>query len=517
MFDITKSPSNNEYMLFSKKLIWIAVFVLILASGFWGVKAGWKFIKERPAKKYYGEETLVQRGFVPLGQWGRRETKHREKSSGDIVISEGTKIITDTEFLHAGSITLLGESRLAFQNSVVEMTPQDARRADIFVKDKAELIFENSTLKPHADDPANIYVYVQDDAKFVFNNSDGLHMLIAGDNSRVQIYNSTWAYSAPNFRGGGVQLSQAAQADIKNSTIGGIILDLPQEARANINGFKVGKFASLDLHKDFSMENTGLNIVLLDTEILGDYLEGGSERGLSIFAPSNIQQLTIANSELNKLVIQSADEDFEFRDLAIDEPADFSFRNISVKNSKIMAQWGFFMHGGSGAFTDSKGLWFFLYDDAKLMLNNSEMNEFDPRNFTGTIEFIDSIWKNAGEIIENNNFNWNGSWLAEGFEENTFRPLIWDKSAVAREFPVDIFLLNPGPAPARGAVVNMFNKDNKHLGSYTTDNSGRAYFTVKFDGNNYRDVFYVKASKFGKEARHEINFLTPTPIKLILK
>ncbi len=513
-----------RYMLVSRNFIWIAVLALVVTGGLWGIKAGWNFWKDRPAQRYYGEETFAQRGFVPLGQWEKRETKHREKSSGDITIIEGARIISDTEFLHSGSIAVEGEARLTLQNSVLEMTPGNAPalpagrpRANIFVRDRAELIFENSTLKPHADDPANLYVYLDGEAKFIFNNSSGIHMLIAGGNSKVQIYNSTWAYSQPKFRGGGVKISGSAIADIRDSIIGGLVIELPKQAHAEIVDFKPGVFEKLDFQRDYGFENIGFNILLENTEILSDYLDGGSARGLAVFAQTDIANLKIVNSELNKFVLESSGEELKFSNLELERAQDFSYNNISIKNAAIMAQWGFFMHGGRGEFIDSEGLWFFVYDDAAIFLKNSVMNEFDSRDFSGVIDFTDSIWKNAGEITGDNDFVWRGSWSAEGFEGGSFRPLIWDNSRVTREFPIDIFILNPGPVSARGAAISVFDKNDNVLSKHFTDKDGRAYFSISFSDRNYQDQFYIKVSKFDKEARHEINFLTPTPIKLILK
>lgn len=504
-------------MLFSRTIVLISLSVFIIAGGFWGIKEAWNFFAKRPSKQYYGEEALVQRGFMPLGHWGKRDTNKRKVSREPILIDSETVIIRDTDFFQKGDIIVRGTGKLVFENSVLEMTPGYEPRANIYIHDNAELIFEESTLKPHADDPVNLTIHLTDEAKFVFSESLGIHMLVAGGNSEIRMNNSTWAYSMPGFRGGGVRLNGSAKAYITDSTVGGLIVELPPEAKATIHGFKSEKFERFDLRESFGLEGSKIDIILENTQILDDYLEGGNERGLSIFAPSNIAQLKITDSVLNKLVIESTDKDLSFANLKIDVPTDFTYGNINVTNSIVMAQWGFFMHGGRGEFTDSEGLWFFIHDLAELSLKNSEMNEFDPRNFKGVINLEESIWKNAGEIIGNNDFTWRGSWFAQGFDRTIFTPLIWRESIVTREFPVDVFLLNPEALHARGALIEVFDSENNEIEKSYTDVNGRAYFSVTFHDSNFKNKFHIKVSKFGKEVKHDINFLTPTPIVLILK
>lgn len=504
--------------MFSKRnLIILGVVILGIVVFFVVVRTGRNFVATEDAQKTFGEEVKVQREFIPLTEWGKRNTSKRKVSNEDFVVSSGVEIFADTEFLQSGNIIIEGSGKLIFRDSVIQMSPGEEPRANIFVRDNGEIVFENSTLKPSLHDPANLYVNLSNNGKFVFNNSQGIHMLIAGDNSTIEMNGSIWAFYLPTFRGGGVQLSGAAQADIKNSTIGGLVLDLPADARVNINGFKAKKFKEWSVQENLVADNVKFNAVFENVEILGDYYEGGSERGLTIFAPSDIRSLAVSDSELNKFVITSSDEDLAFNGLQLGVSSNFSYKNIKLTNSKVMAQWGFFMHGGSGNFTNSSGLWFFLYEDAKLTLKDSEMNEFDPRDFRGTIDFENVIWKNAGEIIGNNNFKWLGAWSAQGFDPVDFRPLLWDESKVTRKFPIDILAIDPEPAFVRAAKIEVFDKNDKLLSETYTDKSGRAYFSITFDDKNYRDKFYIKVNKEGKERKHLINFLTPTPVKLILK
>jgi len=500
----------------SGRNIVIALIIILILGVFFVVRMTQGLGIGRGSGESFGKETRVQRGFIPLSEWGLRDTSKRKVSNEDFVVDSGIVEIEDTEFFQTGNIIVEGNGKLVFKNSIVEMSPGKNPRANIFVRDEAELVFESSTLKPTFHDPENLYVNLSGDARFTFNNSQGIHMLIAQDNSQIEMNNSVWAFFLPNFRGGALQVRDAALATLTNSTVGGIVLDLPEVARATVQDFKPQKFEKFNLREEFGLQNVGFNIILENTEVLGDYYAGGSDRGLSIFVPSGIKSLKVLDSELNKLVITSKDEDLAFEGLELDTSNDFFYKNINFTNSRVMTQWGFFIRGGVGHFTNSKGLWFFLYDDAKLTLKNSEMNEFDPRNFTGSVDFENVIWKNAGEIIGGNNFTWRGSWSAQGFDSVDFRPLAWDNSIVRRDFSIDVLAIDPEPAFVRAARIEVFDKDNNFLYETYTNKSGRAFFPIIFDDNNFRDKFSIKVSKDGKERKHSVNFLTPTPIKLIL-
>ena len=501
-----------------KRVLMIALFGSLIVGAFFGARKVIDLAANRAHT--FGAETLVQRGFTPLGQWGKRNTERREESYEVIVIgAEEVRIIEDTDFFQEGDIIVKGNGKLIFRNSVVEMTPKadggGLSRANIFVRDKGEVIFESSTLKPHSDDPGNLYVNLSGEGRFVFNDSQGIHMLIASENAVIEMADSLWAVSLPNFRGGGVWLRDEAQAHITNSTIGGLILEFSKDAQVDIRDFAAGRFQDFDLARDFSTRGVGFNVVLQNSEVLSDYYEGESERGLAIFAPSNIRGLTVSRSTLNKLVIVSSNEHLVFSGLALGIARNFSYRNINLINSAVMAQWGFFMHGGRGTFTNSQGLWFSLYDDAELKLVDSEMNGFDPRDFKGIIDFDNVIWKNAGKIIGNNDFLWRGSWLSQGFDPEDFGPLIWNRSTVVREFPIDIFTTEP--EIVRAAKIEVFGGDDKLLSRTYTNKEGRAYFSITFTDADFQEKFYIKVTKGDKGIKHSVNFLTPTPIKLMLK
>jgi len=475
------------------------------------------FIAARTEGGTFGEEAKVQREFIPLETWGERDTEKREESKKDFIVSSGVVTFEDTEFLQTGSIIVEGTAKMIVRDSIVKMTPDgNERQAQIIVRQRGELIFENSTLKPIRNDPSRLIVRIKDEARFVFNDSQGVHMLAVHDSATVTMKNSTWAFYLPKFRAGGLEVQDAARVSIQDSTIGGLTLKFPKEATVLIQDFKPQLFEHFNLQEDFDTSNVPFNVVLANTWILGDFYEGNSERGLSIVAPTDIESLDISNSVLNRVIFESEDEKVTFRDLELAVPRTFSSRNINFTDSKVTAQWGFSMHGGMGEFIDSKGLWLSLFGDAIVTVSNSELNRLDFEKYEGTIEFDNVLWENGGTIRESE-FIWSGSWTSQGFDERDLHNFLWDDSRVTREFIVDVAELGPEPSLVSAVKITVPQVSEELPYETYTDKEGRAFFSVIFNDENFREEFFIQVTKGGKKQKYPINFLTPTPIKLLLE
>ena len=82
---------------------------------------------------------------------------------------------------------------------------------------------------------------------------------------------------------------------------------------------------------------------------------------------------------------------------------------------------------------------------------------------------------------------------------------------------MDVLGLDPEPMFVSAAKVEVFDRDDKLLSEAYTNNTGRAEFSILFDDTNYKEKFTVKVTKGDGEIKYSVDFLTPTPIKLILK
>lgn len=493
----------------------ISVLAVLVFGGVFAIRKGGLLESYNPIAGN-GEAAMVQRDYVPLLAWGERKTSKTQVSHDILVVDSGIVEIANTDFLQIGDIVVSGTGKLIFRDSVVRMSREDKQTARIFVREEGELIFENSTLKSALNDPAGLYVNLFDDSRFVFNNSKGIHMLIAKDRSTIEMNDSVWAFSLPEFRGGGIKVSDASATYIKSSKIGGLTISIPDIARLNIKDFMPGRFSKWDLRENFNASNLPFNVILEDSEILADYLEDPNERGLSIVVGEKSEGLDVSSSELNRLVVISNNTKNDYEGLELGRASDFFHNNIRLSNSSVMGQWGFFIYGGSAKFSDSQGLLVSPSGDGTLEVTSSEINEFIPRAYTGVAEFSDVIWKNSGSIVSSD-FILKGSTFLQGFSDITLSPLIWRASKVSREFDLTVISFDPKPTAVRHGVVEVFDKDDNLVIKTVTDKTGNVNFTIEFHDNNFQDNFYIRVKGDGKEIKHNINFFTSTPIKLILK
>ena len=125
---------------------------------------------------------------------------------------------------------------------------------------------------------------------------------------------------------------------------------------------------------------------------------------------------------------------------------------------------------------DSDAFWTFIFDDSKLTLINTHMNEFDPRNFRGEMIFENSRWDTAAEILENNNFTMSGS-----LEIGSIGGFSWENSKVTRIYDV-IGKPNSELTLRKGEEIVWQGK---------TDGQGKASFSLKFNDTTFDDSWLI--------------------------
>lgn len=501
-----------------KKVVIILSAILLIGGAIFLLKKDKEFIATKDAQKTFGEGANVAAEFIPLIDWGKRETLKQIVKKEDFVVKSEISF-EDTEFLQTGNILVLSGGKLVFKNSAVKMTPPNRfEKSVIEVKGNGEVIFESSTLKPGIQDPSKLDVWLYDEARFVFKNSQGINTIYARDKSNVEIADSIWAFYMPSFRAGGVNVNDSASIVIENSVIGGLTLNLPENAEASIRNFKPKKFDELDFVKEFAIKEADFSVILKDSEVLGDYLEGSSERGLSIEAPVNIKSLEISDSVISHFGFRSNDAELKFSDLSLDKQINFLYENINISKSRVMAEWGFLINGGNLNISNSKNVSITASGDSNISMENSVLDGFSARNFVGSLEFENILWKNSADISNMSNFTIRGSVSFQGFDGEDFYPLILSNVAAAkREFPLEVLSAEGAETDVSKVEVKVFNKNSNLIYETFTDDKGRANFTVEFNETNFRDKFLLKIEKGKSEKTYPINFITPTPVKLILE
>ncbi len=297
--------------------------------------------------------------------------------------------------------------------------------------------------------------------------------------------------------GGLIIASGGGEAKIVNSKIGAVNLFIPEKATFEAEGLGTGFFEDWNLQRDTKVENIDYNIILQNTEIIPDRIGPGPyERGWPVFIDSRAK-VKIKNSELRKVVINLWDEKAEFSNFSLEKPTNFNYRDISLESVIVKGQWGIFPHGSSDVIVrDSEAFWTFIYDDSKLKLINTHMDEFDPRNFRGEIIFENSRWDTAAEILENNDFVMKGS-----LEIGQLGGFSWETSKVTRIFDV----------VSKPETELTLTKENEIIWSGKTDNVGKASFSLKFDDATFNDSWVLRDNL---DHTQEVTFFSNTPVDM---
>ncbi|MCJ7519142.1 MAG: hypothetical protein MUO42_05660, partial [Anaerolineaceae bacterium] len=214
-------------------------------------------------------------------------------------------------------------------------------------------------------------------------------------------------------------------------------------------------------------------------------------------------------SEVRKVFLDIRNDKAEFRDLRIGKPSSLEYRDIVLSNITAMGEWPFTITDADVTFTDSDYLFLQPSGKSTLRLINSHIVEFIPRNFTGAVEFENSTWSVAGEIIgdvayhsQSNNFTIKGSLkIADNLREN----LQWSNAKVTRYF--DVMMTDSNGSPIKGGMIRINNKE------YETDEKGWAQFPIIFDETNFKESQRLEAHYLGTIVDTEaIDFFSPSPI-----
>ena len=418
---------------------------------------------------------------------------------GDIVISGRDFLILENgEFTQFGNIYLKDSSRLIIKNSTFKITRYQKllNHWGIYLQDRASLEIENSKLIPgESKEGGTLFIInARGYSKVnVRNSPTKLHLFMMFDNAKAQVENSEIIGNL----GGLVGAFDRAEIKVINSKVGAINLRIPKNAVFEANGLGTGVFKDWNLKRDTKNSGIGYNIILQNTEIIPDKIGPGPyERGWPVFIESGAK-VKIKDSELRKVIIELYDEKTEFSNFYLEKPSNFNYRDIHLENVKVMGQWGIFLHGSSDVVVrDSEAFWTFIYDDSKLKLINTHMNEFDPRNFRGEIIFENSKWDTAAEILENSDFVMRGS-----LEIGNIGGFSWENSKVKRIYDV---IGKPG------AELTL-TKGDEVIWSGKTDKEGRASFSLKFDDTTFNDHWTLKDSLSHTQ---EVTFFSNTPIDM---
>ncbi len=426
---------------------------------------------------------------------------------------EGNEALTlqGGRYLSYGDITLRDNASLIIEADAALYI------SDIFLYDSATLIMKGGYLLPlgsilQPGDEVNKTppdmlgaVYAVDSSTVTIENAKlGIHFIDANGNARLVIKKTRF------YTGGGGMITPygSSTIDVEDSTLGAITLVIPAGATFKANGLKPGHYDDLDLQRDMDISGVSYNLTLKNVDMVPDTLSTGyasdaSERGWELEVTEGAQ-VELTDSELRKLTFQipGGGPPLTFQDLKVGHPMNATVGPVKLINTTVRGQWGFYIHGDRQVtIADSDGVWPLPYDTSQLTIKNTRINEFDPREYTGTLTFEDSRWYGPGEIIMDCDF------LLRGTLDMKVTTLAWIGSTVTREYPIRVLDLSGNPLA--GEKITL--KRGDEVVTAITDSQGEALVRLKFTDEDYREKWTLTTDR-GHSV--EIGFFTSTPVIL---
>jgi len=412
-------------------------------------------------------------------------------------------------YMAYGDITLKGNAGLIIEADAALYI------SDIFLFDNATLTMNGGYLlplgavaSPQSPESATLTdllgaVYAADSSVVSISNAKvDIHFIDVSGHARLNLKDSRFYTSG----GGMVTPYGAGTIYAENSTLGAITLAIPPGATFKAHGLKPGHFDSLNLIQDMDISGVDYNLVLNNVDIVADTLPTGhasdaSERGWELEVNEGAQ-VELTDSELRKLTFQilPSGDPLTFQNLAVGQPMNTTVGPVTLKNTTVRGQWGFYIHGNRQVtIEDSDGIWPLPYDTSQVTVKNSRMNEFDPRQYSGVITFEHTRWYGPGEIIMDCDF------LMLGTLEMNVPSLAWIDSTVTREYLFQVRDAAGNPLPG---VVLTLQRDGETL-TATTDAQGEARLRLKFTPENYTQSWTLTTDHGQSQ---EIGFFTTTPV-----
>jgi len=429
----------------------------------------------------------------------------------------GTQSLTITaDSTVTGPIIVIDDAVLTIRGATVRVVPPaDDPRANIYVAGRAKLILEDAALIPALGHPDNLYLTADEDGRVEMTDSAFINVIgligratLTGDHARIT--SSLHPIDIPEMAGafGIVQVSDHARVTLTDSTVGSIGIFVGADDEVSISDLKPRTYADFDLARDAERWTPAYDVVLKNTRVQPVKLHGPFERSWAVFVDP-AARLTVTDSSLNKLVLQEfVGETLTFHDLAIDRVGSFDFRDIHLAGTSVANEWGLFGRDSNITVEDSQGVWLWPRGTGDWVLRRSQMIEFDPRAFVGTLTFVYGEWANAGEVFEGSDVTLKGTFKVT---QQLDRHLVVADSTVRREFFVRA-------VDAKGRKVTDFRVTLQRGSEVVraTSKAGVARPTIAFSVANYGKPLVLTVTAKGVSASKSITLFSDTPIVLRL-
>lgn len=438
-----------------------------------------------------------------------------QAAGADGLTLAGNETLTiDSDRTITGDITLSGNSVLTIKNATVRVTHSpDNPRSNITLNDSAKLVLDNAALIPPQMNPDNLYLLALGTSHIDIHNSTFINVINLVEHASItgigaQINSSAPPLNIPEDAGafGIVQLAGNATADFTDSTIGSFALFFGPGDSAKLSNLKPQRYVDFNLKRDSEQFSGSYNIILKNSSVLPVKLKGPFERSWAIFVDP-ASKVTIKNSSLNKLVFQQfKNETLAFKDLQLDVPQRFDFRDVHLDNTSISNEWGFFGENSNITVENGRGIWLWPMGTGNWNFKKSMMIEFDPRGFTGTLNFDNSEWANAGEVFEGTAMKITGTFITT---QRLNEHLALSNSTIKREFP---FTVNKKGKPVASFSADVLNQGKSLV--RVRGSKGLATVSLLFTPENYKKQYSLEVKIGVVTKKVAIDLFATTPLKI---
>jgi hypothetical protein len=444
---------------------------------------------------------------------------YEQTHEGDLILTGSqTMIIENTYYIINGDIVLQDSSQLFIRQSIIDLS--DKPGGGRFVRlQGSSILTADTTIFGGMDltqeiDPSEVemlkpgYIITENNSKLILNNCFSLTQTFMG-NSEVTIRNS-YLMEGPL---GLVHVEGTADVLVEDSFVGAFFIAIPENIPVVIDSLLPGYLEYWSAKESIS-DSLTYNIVLHRTEISenNEGYWGGMEMGWNIAVDALHTILTISNSKLNKFLFGFPDsEPANISGLVIRQPINYDLNNIHIINTEVQTQWGVFMNDGPAVIDNSEGLFIFMMGgSADILVIDSEVGEVDPRNYTGTMIYENSIWYGAYEIWQNSSIKIRGS-----VRMLPTLPIFDETSTLTRTY--DVFLLDDLDGSPFNNINLSLSKDGSTVWNGTTDSEGKVSFDIAFDYANSEDGWILSADADHINLNKTVSIFISNPVIINLE
>ncbi len=432
----------------------------------------------------------------------------REAKRVGLQLEGGAEQTIDADQVIEGDIVLKDDAVLTVRSTVRLRTLPGESTVRVTVMDRAKLFIENGAIVP-ADDPRSMDAVVRDDAALTLREAflpvtvalRGKAVLTANDSAISTIIGPTKIDPSQGAYGA-IDLADAARAELISSVVGGVTLRFAEGDVVDIADLWPQKYADYSVRTAAKSFSPAMDLILRRSTILGDTAPGQNDAGWSMVVDpkarvrvrtSYLQRITIGPLVADKTV---------FQDLPLLKKLSMKFRGLSLEDTTINEEWGFWGADSSPIFRRSEGLWLQPSGIGTWTVERGGVSRIDAKDFNGDLLLKGVTWTDGGSF-SHSGINLRGDIEVE---PRVTKRLSFDDSVVRREFRF------VGPSATSQVEAQVLDGATVVVGLMNITKN--LLLPVTFDESSFSRALTAQLSIDGKTFRKDIRFGSTSPIAI---